>query len=86
MGVSGLTLARTGDESDVVVDLTPHAIVLELGANDLDHVFNPDPLIVADKIMKFAEDLRMRANSHCIMLVMAFPRLLYSDYCIRRAP
>ena len=43
-GVSGQTLARARDESDVVVNLTPHAIVLELGANDLDHVSNPDPL------------------------------------------
>ena len=73
-GVSGLTLARAREESDVVVNLTPHAIILELGANDLDHVSNPHPCIVADKIMKFAEDLRVRANSQCIMVVMAFPR------------
>ena len=49
-----LTFAR--EEWDVGINFVPY-VILDLGANDLDHVANPDPRIIADNIIKFAEKL-----------------------------
>ncbi len=73
-GVGGLTLARVPFEMDIVENLEPNVIVLDIGANDLDSHFNPDPHQVAFDVAQFAMSLRHRAADRVVYLIMAYPR------------
>ena len=73
-GVSGLNLKHAPEESDVVVNLSPQIIILELGANDLDSRACPDPHQIAHAIFDFAQDLLTRSNANKIIISMVFPR------------
>ena len=89
-GIGGMTLKSAPDHVDVVENLWPKSIILDLGANDLDHVSCPDPLVTASRIIQFAEDLRSRANSAKITVLMAYPRRTprrvdYNDDSVLRA-
>ncbi len=74
-GVGGLTLqGSVYEESQVAVHVCPTALVVDLGANDLDSLHYPDPHELASAMFVFLTVLRSRAHCRSVVVVQAFHR------------
>lgn len=74
-GVGGLKVGgQAVQESQLVVDLEPSTIILDMGANDLDCVSAPSPVQVASDVFQFACDLKDASSAERIVLMQAYPR------------
>ncbi len=75
-GVGGLTFqGPILEESQVVVDVSPISVVVDLGANDLDQPLGPDPVDMAELMFKFLIELRSKVNCKSVVIMQAFHRL-----------
>ncbi len=75
--VGGLTpQGPVYEESQVSVDVCPKSLVVhvDLGANDLDSLHNPDPFKLAISMFGFLTDLRSRAHCRSVVVAHAFHR------------
>ena len=53
-GVGGLTLDRLINELPLVRDLSPKAVIIDIGTNDMSNV-GVDPVMLAKRIIDFAK-------------------------------
>ena len=73
-GKGGLSLNNFHTELDVLDFLKPAAVILDLGANDLDKFSAPDPVILAHKIYEAAVEIQKASSAICVFVVQAFHR------------
>ena len=74
-GIGGLSLHKHSldDAVETVIALEPQAIILDLGANDLDRREKPHPYTVAKNIFAFARSIQRKTQA-IVYIVQAYHR------------
>ncbi len=79
-GVGGLFLSGEAlTESQVTIDVNPAAIVVDLGANDLDSYSFTDPITLAEKMFSFLSDRRVRSSCKSVVIMQAHHRISHTS-------